>query len=287
VKDDHGFQRKGKTMTANAQQNKPIGIESAERLDEIRMPRGLYIRKKMSDQHDVKRLIAIHIAENYVENFDAVLLDAGSTAEMIAEELFARRQFLSLLTNNMGAYAAYTRAREIVAEVETATEGETGELPPNQGNELLITGGRYVDVYEALLGEGALSSIREFHPNIIILGTSGLRCEEGIFCHGAEESAVKRLLWTKPTDIRLIATDWTKVGKRDAHSFGPVEQLCVNAKQAVIVTCEPPKQAYDEEPDRVREFQNQLKKIETHNIVVVKVEIPSELSEKTEGDQSG
>lgn len=249
-----------------------IGGKSIADVDEVRMLRGLYIRRRIQDHTDVKRIIAIHIADNYVNDFDSVLLDAGSTAEMIAEELFAKRQFLSVLTNNMGAYAAYTRAREIA----TAVEG-IQQAPPNHGNELLITGGRYVDIYESLLGEGALSSIKDFHPNIIILGTSGLRCEEGIFCHGSEESAVKSLLWTKPTDTRLIATDWTKIGKRDAHSFGPVEQLALNAKKAIIVTCEPPKEAYEKEPDRVKEFENQIKKIEQHNIKVERVRMPNEI----------
>lgn len=143
------------------------------------MPRGLYIRTRMDDQYDVKRQIAIHVASNYVKDFDAVLLDAGSTAEMISEEMFARRQFLSVLTNNMGAYAAYTRARELKL-VDVGQE----EGPPNRGNELLITGGRYVDIYESLLGEGAIASIKEFIPNIIIIGTSGLRTDEGIFVMG-------------------------------------------------------------------------------------------------------
>jgi len=233
------------------------------------MPRGLYIRRKMTSEYDAKRRIAIYVASKYVKDFDAVLLDAGSTAELIAEELFARRQFLSVLTNNMGAYAAYTRAREVM-EIGSSRDEEA----PSLGNELLITGGRYVDVYESLLGEGALRSMNEFTPNIVIIGTSGLRCEEGIFCHGSEESAVKKLLWTKHTDIRLVATDWTKIGKRDAHSFGPVEQLGVNAKEAVVVTCEPPKQAYKEYPERVQEFENQIRKMVSYNITVKK--LPSE-----------
>ncbi|MBK6931725.1 MAG: DeoR/GlpR transcriptional regulator [Saprospirales bacterium] len=235
-------------------------------LGEVIMLRGLYIRTKMIEQNDVKRQIAIHVANNYINDFDAVLLDAGSTAEMIAQEMFARRRFLSVLTNNMGAYAAFTRAREIAQET-----ADKDENPPNRGNELIISGGRYVDVYESLLGEVAIASISEFTPNIIILGTSGLRCEEGIFCHGSEESAVKKLLWTKPTDTRLIATDWTKIGKRDAHAFGPVEQLAVNAKRAVVVTCEPPKSAYDKYPDRVQEFHNQINKLKKHNIEVIQI----------------
>ncbi len=236
-------------------------------VDEVIMPRGLYIRTRMIDQHDVKRVIAVHVAEKYVRDFDAVLLDAGSTAEMIAEEMFARRRFLSVLTNNMGAYAAYTRAREST-DVDNVVQD-----PPNHGNELLISGGRYVDVYESLLGEGAISSIKDFIPNVIIIGTSGLRNEEGIFCHGAEESAVKQLLWTKSTDIRLIATDWTKIGKRDAHPFGPIEELGVNAKKAVVVTSNPPRFVYKNEPTRAKEFEEQISKLTRFNITVEKVEL--------------
>lgn len=239
------------------------------KVGEVIMPRGLYISTKMLGEYDAKRQIAIHVASKYVKDFDAVLLDAGSTAEMIAEQMFARRRFLSVLTNNMGAYAAFTRARELMT-----VEARQEEGPPNRGNELLITGGRYVDIYESLLGAGAIASIKEFIPNIIIIGTSGLRCDEGIFCHGSEESAVKELLWTKPTDIRLIATDWTKIGKRDAHSFGPVENLHLNAKQAVVVTSEPPRAMYESMPERVQEFENQIKKMEKSNILVEKVQVP-------------
>ncbi len=238
------------------------------------LPRGLYIRTKMEGQFGAKRKIAEHVATHYVQDFDAVLLDAGSTAEMIAEEMFARRKFLSVLTNNLGAYAAYTRARQIQAE-----EADLTDAPSSQGNELLITGGRYVDIYESLLGEGAIASIRAFTPNVIVIATSGLRCEEGIFCHGSEESAVKKLLWEKPTDIRLVATDWTKIGKRDAHTFAPIEHLSVNAKQAVVVTCEPPRQVYDSDPERVQEFENQIRKMEKYNIRVVQVKVPSTESE--------
>jgi len=254
----------------------------------IIMPRGQYITKKMRQQPIAKRSIAERVvADKYIKDFDAVLLDAGSTAEMIAEEMFARCQFLSVLTNNMGAYAAYTRAQKRRGEASTAEaagdkpaedsdagEAKRDEGSPNRGNELLVTGGRYVDIYDSLLGEGAIKSIADFTPNVIIIGTSGLRCEEGIFCHGAEESAVKTLLLEKPTDIRLVATDWSKIGKRDAHPFGRVEQLGVNAKLALVVTCEPPRSAYDTEPERVQEFENQIRRMEQHGIRVVKVKVP-------------
>jgi DeoR/GlpR family transcriptional regulator of sugar metabolism len=232
----------------------------------------------MKDQSPAKYQIALHVANNYVKDFDAILLDAGSTAELIANEIFALRRFLSVLTNNMGAYAAYTRALAGTRESGTTREGRTNGQPqaanstaPLHGNELLITGGRYVDTYEALLGSGTIKSIEPFTPNLTIIGISGLRGDEGVFCHGEEEAAVKSLLWTKPTDIRLIATDWSKIGKRDAHTFGLLDRFAMNAKQAIIVTCNPP----DDIPDKQREdFEEQLNRLKGSRVQVVRLDVP-------------
>jgi DeoR/GlpR family transcriptional regulator of sugar metabolism len=225
----------------------------------------------MNDQSPAKYQIALHIAHNYVKDFDAILLDAGSTAETIANEIFALRRFLSVLTNNMGAYAAYTRA--LAGTREEATNGQPqagGSSAPLHGNELLITGGRYVDTYEALLGGGTMESIKPFTPNLTIIGISGLRGDEGVFCHGEEEAAVKSLLWTKPTDIRLIATDWSKIGKRDAHTFGRLDQFAMNAKQAIIVTCNPPDDISDKERE---DFEEQLNKLKGSRVKVVRLDV--------------
>jgi DeoR/GlpR family transcriptional regulator of sugar metabolism len=229
---------------------------------ETTLTRGLYISIKTQEEQEAKIFIAKHVVKKYIKDFDAVLLDAGSTAEIIAEEMFSTKKFLSVLTNNMGAYAAYVRAGEKIKS-ENAVKNQ-----PIQGNELLISGGRYVDVYESLLGSGALSSIDDFTPNVIIIGTSGLTSEGSIFCHGSEETAVKERLWKKQTDIRLIATDWTKIGKRDAHGFGKVSELHLNAKEAVIVTNLPPKKLFEEDPERMKEFNSEIENLRKIGITV-------------------
>jgi len=45
--------------------------------------------------------------------------------------------------------------------------------------------------------------------------------------------------------------------------------LCVNTNKAVIVTNEPPKELYEKEPERVKEFENQIKKMENDFKVIV------------------
>ena len=226
-------------------------------------PRSSYSKIKIKTRDVEKKKIAQHVVKKYIKDFDAVLLDAGSTAELIAEEMFSQKKYLSVLTNNMGAYFSYILACEEL----TASKNNTENIP-NNGNELLISGGRYVDSYESLLGEGARSIISDFTPNVIIIGTSGLT-DGGIFCHGSEESDVKHLLWTKPANILIVATDWTKIGKTDAKSFGEFSEL--NAKKTLIVTSTPTKKDHEEYQDKVKEFDNQLKKIES-NKYGIKVE---------------
>ena len=264
------------TETVGQESGKPVA-SGGERSDVVSsrqvriLPRGHYIQTRMKDQTDVKARIAVHVATHYVRDFNAILLDAGSTAELIANEMFARRRFISVLTNNMGAYASFTRA---LADMRRSA-GEQGDpytdsLDPVHGNELLITGGRYVDTYEALLGGTTIESVKPFTPNVTIIGISGLRSDEGVFCHGEEEASVKNLLWTKPTDIRLIATDWSKIGKRDAHIFGRFNEFCVNAKQAVLVTSNPPDSI---SPKALEDFEEQINKIKNSKVEIVRLDI--------------
>jgi len=188
-----------------------------------------YINRKTRQAYDEKKRIAAHIVDNYINDFDSVMLDAGSTIELIAEEMFKKKKYLSVLTNSMAVYAAYYEAY-----------GKN----PLMGNKLHITGGNYVDEYESLLGEGAKKSVNDFCFNVVIIGTSGLsgvRVDGGIFCHGADEKPVKETLLRKPTETRLIVANWEKFGKSDTCSFGVIEQIKGGGvANAVIVTSKPP-----------------------------------------------
>ncbi|CAN2043949.1 Bacterial regulatory protein, DeoR domain protein [Candidatus Magnetomoraceae bacterium gMMP-1] len=247
--------------------NNDKSVYNKEELDKDRsgLPRGQYYKAKMGTLPSEKNKIASYIVSEYIKDFDAVILDSGTTAELIAEEMFARRRFLSVLTNNMGAYASYTRAQAITKEGESDKGASS-----LHGNELLITGGRYVDVYEALLGGDTAKSMAQFTSNITIIAISGLRCDEGVFCHGEEEAVVKKILWEKPTDIRVIAADWSKIGKRDAHIFGPLKNFKNDAKKAVVVTCNPPDSIKTE---RREEFEEEISEMKRLNIEIVRLDV--------------
>jgi DeoR/GlpR family transcriptional regulator of sugar metabolism len=227
------------------------------------MERGPYIRAKKDQQNESKEKIAEYIASRLVKDFDAVLLDAGSTAEVIAQKLFTARKFLTVMTNNMGAYVSYTQA--VAAREEKGISQLVAGLLNE--NELILTGGRFDVTYEALFGDATLKAIEAFSPNVTIIGVSGVLFNGGVFCHGSEEVRLKKMLWTIQTDIRVIASDWTKVGKRDAFAFGPqVAELKVGAAKAIVVTSQPPRDAdaqlrrqFDEEIQLLKEKDIRIK----------------------------
>jgi DeoR/GlpR family transcriptional regulator of sugar metabolism len=226
------------------------------------MERGPYIKAKKDQQNSSKDKIAEYIALHLVKDFDAVLLDAGSTAEVIAQKLFNLRKFLTVMTNNMGAYVAYTQA---VAAREKGTSSLVAGLLNE--NELILTGGRFDVTYEALFGDATLKAIEGFSPNVTIIGVSGLLFNGGVFCHGSEEVRLKKMLWTIQTDTRVIASDWTKVGKRDAFAFGPnVSELRVGAGRAILVTSQPPR---DADEKLRKQFDDEIQLIKSHNIQIV------------------
>ncbi len=243
--------------------------ELSSRLTDGAQQRGFYILTKMKLESPVKLEIAKHVVKKYIKDLDAVLLDAGSTAELIAEELFSLRKFLTVMTNNMGAYAAYTRA---MAPSGDSQAGGTERQIARYENDLVLPGGRYDATYEALFGDETLKAIQSFSPNVTIIGASGLRFSEGIYSHGVEDVRVKRLLWTIPTEIRLIAIDSSKIGKRDAFSFGnTVAELREGARKAVVVTNSPPKDAPSYEQ---REFDETVKQMRKAKLVVDILDLP-------------
>lgn len=226
------------------------------------LERGPYINFKKNQEKSNKEKIAEYIASNLVKDFDAVLLDAGSTAEAVAQKLFTKRKFLMVMTNNMGAYASYSQA--VVSRNEQ--QPVDGLL---NGNELVLTGGRFDVTYEALFGDATIKAIEGFSPNVTILAVSGLMFNGGVFCHGSEEVRLKKMLWEIRTDTRVIACDWTKIGKRDAFAFGPrVSDLKIGAGKAVIVTSKPPRTV--DEKQR-RQFDEQISQIKKMKIDIVEI----------------
>ena len=215
-----------------------------------------YINIKERQQPSSKRLLAYHVVRNYFSGLDAVAIDAGSTLQLIVERMMETKQDLVILTNNMTAFRRDSRRKAQVSR-----------------NEFVLTGGKYVAQFDALLGNETLSSFELFNPNVVIIGASGVVPSKGFFCHGNDEKNVKELLFRKDDCTILIPADYSKLGKADSYIFGKMSDFHkTNRKKCVIVTVAPSKQEYTTavgDYERARqEYEQHIKVLSEQGIVV-------------------
>lgn len=199
-----------------------------------------YINIKQNKTKEEKRQLAQHIVRKYIEDLYSVAVDTGSTLQQIIEEIMKTRNFLSILTNNMTAFRQNSTQR--VAE---------------SANEFILTGGKYVTLFDALLGNETFTSFDLFNPNVVIIGVSGLIAEMGFFCHGNDEVNVKKLLFNKKAARILIPVDYSKLGRSDSYLFGKTKDFKDRASTECIVVMMPPR-TNDTKKDDSERIQRQI-----------------------------
>jgi len=227
-------------------------------------PGQIYSYEKSKMQKSEKIVLAEYIVKKYIKDFLAVAIDAGTTQQAIIEEMMSQRSFLSILTNNMTAFKLNSR-----------------QNVDKTGNEFILTGGKYVALFDALLGEETLNSFNVFIPNILIIGVSGLDVEKGFLCHGNDEVSVKRYLFNKKVDTLIIPADYNKLGKADSYPFGSIDEF-KNRKETkcVIVACPPVNDFHENMNKKVKSeklelFSTNVKKFQDKGINVDVVELNS------------
>ena len=188
---------------------------------------------------DEKKRIAKYVVSNLIEPETTIFLDAGSTVRAIANEIFSQSQNLqglAIVTNNM----------EILDDFrKDARDGGT------DAHSIVSIGGEYSRSHEELWGRKAESSIQDLNLHTVIMGVSGIDFEHGLFCHGpVAEEVVKKAIFQKQAFRRIIAADYSKIGQRDAISFGSVESLVNNVEECFIITSTVPKELSDDLRER-------------------------------------
>lgn len=197
---------------------------------------------------EVKVAIARRVVEEYIEEGDSVILDAGSSLAAIAEVMYTTNAHidkrLTILTHNMGVFNILNPKKK----------------PPQFGYNLLLAGGRYDRDLNALFGLQTLNSYENFHPRKIIIGVSAIKFDEGLYCHGnTEELAVKEILFAKSVIHRVIVCDYFKVGVQDALRFAKMNEILKAASYCSIVTNAPRSDAPEEIRHRFEEQKKRLK----------------------------
>jgi len=205
----------------------------------------VYINMKSQLQKEEKRKLAYYIVDKYVENFFAVSIDAGTTQQQIIERLMGKRDFVSLLTNNM-----------------TAFRENSSQRVKESSNEFILTGGKFVALFDALHGIETQTSFNMFNPRVVIIGVSGLVAEKGFFCHGNDEVTIKKLLLNKESSRIIIPVDHSKIGRPDSYLFGEIKDFTSDDKiERIIVAC-PPSEKLTELDKKLDSFEAETRKFD-------------------------
>ena len=147
---------------------------------------------------------------------------------------------LDILTNNLGIHQVWQSADPRVIEKI----------------DLELTGGECDVDRNILCGYIAEESVNTlFHPDIVILGTSGLSFDKqqgGFYYNGTtSQRVIKVAMLRKPTKHRIIACHHSKICQTSAFTACSAEELTVNAQRMTVITTEPP-------PERMEELSQQI-----------------------------
>lgn len=173
--------------------------------------RDLSMREKMQLRYKEKARIAKYAA-SLIKKDDFVYIDAGTTTQLIVDYL---EQTQCVFVTNSLAHAQALSAR---------------------GCRTIILGGELKRVTEALVGSGALETLRKYNFGLGFFGTNGVDAEHGFTTPDPEEAMIKKSAMERCAR-RYVLCDSSKFGQVSAVTFAAFGD-------AVIITDKKPDKGY-------------------------------------------
>ena len=143
--------------------------------------------QRLKTNHSDKDLIAQKVAE-MIEPDDTVMLNAGTTTLLTFRHLPAEYN-LNIVTNS----------------ISIALEAS---LNPNFN--VVLIGGAVNSKYQFTFGEDAISQLKKYHADKLVLSVDGIDFECGFSTYYSEESYVDKVM-IEQSDICIIAADKSKL----------------------------------------------------------------------------
>lgn len=159
--------------------------------------------ERLHEQAAEKMAIARRAVEHYVEDGDAILLDAGTTTLAMANELVAGHRSIMAITNSLDAATILSSAPDVT---------------------LVVTGGEYRRGIASLVGvwlEHALSTIR---VRSLFLGANAVSPTAGVTTPNLQEAAGKRAMITAAEQVILLV-DHTKLNRTTLGYVAPLDEI--------------------------------------------------------------
>jgi DeoR family fructose operon transcriptional repressor len=165
-----------------------------------RFSREYSVAERRSLNHQSKVKIA-EVAAQYLPQSGSVLLDAGTTTELLAPYLRDKKE-LSVITNSL-------TLATLVADSET---------------QVILLSGRIRPVTLSAVGELTVAALENFHADIAFIGTNGVDNEFGLTTPDPDEAAVKRRMIAHARET-IVMADKSKFGKSSATRFAKFEDI--------------------------------------------------------------
>ena len=227
-----------------------------------RMPEKSYFQEREGLLQDTKLAVAKCIVNEYLHEGDSILLDAGSSLYPIAQEIATKAKrnpastHFTIITHNYKAF-------QILVE----------QVPREANLNIVLAGGRYDRDLNALFGPQTIMAYDNFFPRVVLIGTSGMVADQGLFCHGnTEELSVKEVIFLKGARDRIIVADHAKLGVPDSLRFGASQNLRANVESCIVVTDEPRREADKTLRERFQREYDRLTGVYSVKVKIVGVE---------------
>jgi DeoR family fructose operon transcriptional repressor len=140
-------------------------------------------------------------AADLIQGNDILFMNAGSTVLFFLKELRGRR--IKIITNNAAA---------ISCEHDPLVE-------------LMILGGEYREQSQSLVGEFALTTIKNIYSTYTILGTNGVSLEQGLTTSVYQECAVNQAMINNTHEKVIVLADYSKIGKVSNFVSSPLSTV--------------------------------------------------------------
>jgi DeoR family fructose operon transcriptional repressor len=175
--------------------------------------------ERIHQQVAEKAAIARHCVAQYVEDEDAILLDAGTTTVAIAREIVRRERRVTIITNSLD-----------VAHV----------LAPARNVELALTGGEHRPGVASLVGDWVTHALSTVRVRTVFLGANAVSTAAGITTPNLQEAAAKQAM-LGAAERTILVVDRTKLNCTTFGFVAPVtsvDALVTNAEADPVVLAE-------------------------------------------------
>jgi DeoR family fructose operon transcriptional repressor len=143
----------------------------------------------------------------------SILIDAGSTTEVLADLLSRRTAVEPSATETGAELVVITHAVPIAAR-----------LSSTPGIALQILGGRVRGLTQAAVGQATVDAAQRFRPDVAFIGTNGIHPSFGLSTPDPEEAAVKAAFVRSARRIVVLA-DSSKLDAETLVQFASLKDL--------------------------------------------------------------